>query len=542
MKFFRTIYIVVILFFTAFALTSCNDLSLLTGSGSGSTPTDSGPDSGDFYSTTTLNYGGTIRYNGAAGSYEAVMAIDSSDNIISAAMVQDDFDLDGNGDTVGTAETSNLSSGVVDIILAKYSSNGTRQWVKRLEGNGMEISALGITVDSSDNIIMTGRLSGMADLNGDGDVLDDNESSGLGNLDAFVCKYSTSGSLLWSKRFGGANNDEGTSVSVDSSNNIYVTGTIMDNVDFNGDLDNDETGETASGIFGAMDMYILKMNSSGLYQWSKRLGGLSNKDKTYDIHVDKNSNVYICGELADDVDLSGNGIAADETGETDLTGFTNASDCFISSFDSSGAYRWSKRFGNYSTQLMEYATAVTSDSSGNIYITGFSDGGSYDLNGDGDCLDGTDETDPPGNKDSYIISFNTSGLFRWAKLPGGTVADISHDIGVDSDDNIFITGRVNSGTMDLNCDGDYDDGIAETGAGYNGNDIFVAIFNSSGTSINYARYGTDLEDQGVSLAVGSDFIVLGVYVTGDADLDGDPGTIESTSTDSNADILMVRYE
>ncbi|MCP4134621.1 MAG: hypothetical protein GY754_26845 [bacterium] len=521
----HNIFVVIILFFT---LTSCNKLGLLL--------------TGHSSSTTTLNYAWSIRYNGAVDSYTSFMAIDSSDNVIAVSMVLDDFDLDGNGDTAGTAETSNLSSGATDAVLAKYSSAGVRQWIIRLEGASGPFDFYAITVDSSDNIIITGKLSGPGDLNGDGVILDTNEIAGLGDDDAIVCKFSGSGTLLWSKRFGGTLADRGISVDADSLNNIYVTGTVNGTVDFNGDLDNDETGETPAGIFGDKDIYIVKMDSSGVYQWSKRLGGLTDVDKAYNVHLDINNNIYICGNVADDVDLSGNGVVADETGESDPTGFTDDADCFISSFDSSGTYRWSKRFGHYASSLEEYATTVTSDSNANVYVTGFTSGTGYDLNGDGDTVDGTAETTPYGNKDTYIISFDSSGSSRWMKTLGGTEDDIAWDIDIDADDNIFIIGKVSNCPMDLNGDGDFVDGTAETGAGYGDTDIFVAVFSNTGTSINFDRFGTGLGDQGICLAVGSNFIVLGVYVTGDADLDGDPSTIESTSTDSNADIVMVRYE
>ena len=67
-------------------------------------------------------------------------------------------------------------------------------------------------VDSSDNVIITGYVEGIL------------FGTNQGNNDAFVVKYSTTGTQLWAKQFGGGGNEDAKSVTVDSSDNVIVTG------------------------------------------------------------------------------------------------------------------------------------------------------------------------------------------------------------------------------------------------------------------------------------------------------------------------------
>ena len=115
--------------------------------------------------------------------------------------------------------------------------SGTQQ----LGTSGLDYG-FGVTVDSSNNIYVTGNTKGN---------LDGNYTSGV--YDIFLVKYNSSGTKQWTKQLGTSANDQGYGVTVDSSNNIYVTGQT------NGGLD----GNTSSGN---ADLFLVKYNSSGVKQ------------------------------------------------------------------------------------------------------------------------------------------------------------------------------------------------------------------------------------------------------------------------------------
>ena len=100
----------------------------------------------------------------------------------------------------------------------------------------------GVTVDSKNNIYVSGYTGG---------GLDGNTNSG--SLDIFLVKYNSSGTKQWTQQLGSTSSDVGFRVSVDSSDNIYVTGYTEGGLD----------GNTNAG---GMDIFLVKYNSSGVKQ------------------------------------------------------------------------------------------------------------------------------------------------------------------------------------------------------------------------------------------------------------------------------------
>ena len=113
------------------------------------------------------------------------------------------------------------STGLYDILLAKYNSDGTLVWLKRAGGTGADI-AHGIVVDSAGNITIVGEFQNTASF-------DSNSIVALGLGDAFIAKYDSNGNNLWVRRGGGTINyqaDRANAVATDVSNSFYVTGDL----------------------------------------------------------------------------------------------------------------------------------------------------------------------------------------------------------------------------------------------------------------------------------------------------------------------------
>ena len=143
------------------------------------------------------------------------------------------------------------------------------------------------------------------------------------------------------------------------------------------------------------------------------------------------------------------------TGSTDggLDGNTyyGKSDIFLVKYNSSGTKQWTKQLG---TSEYELGIDVTSDSSGNIYVTGFTRGG----------LDGNTSS---GESDIFLIKYNSSGTKQWTKQLGTSSYDSGFGVTTDTSGNIYITGQTKGGL----------DGNTNSGK----RDIFLIKFNSSGT-------------------------------------------------------------
>jgi len=312
------------------------------------------------------------------------VAVDSSDNIYVTGSTEGGLD-------------NNTNAGSSDIFLAKYSSSGIYQWTQQLGTSSGDIG-YGVAVDSSDNIYVTGSTSGGLDNN-----------TNAGSSDIFLAKYSSSGIYQWTQQLGTSSTDSGAGVAVDSSDNIYVTGSTY------GGLDNNTSA-------GSDDIFLVKYNSSGTKQWTKQLGATSfyviPTDRATGIAIDSSNNVYVTGRTTGDMD----GITK-----------TGSYDFFLVKYNSSGSKQWTRQLG--SVTITGYhkhhwdtkAYGVTVDSSNNIYVTGYTTGG----------LDGNTNA---GSEDIFLVKYNSSGNKQWTRQLGTSSTDSGAGVTVDSSDNIYITG------------------------------------------------------------------------------------------------------
>jgi hypothetical protein len=107
--------------------------------------------------------------------------------------------------------------------------------------------SLGVAVDASGNVVVTGVFRDTVDFGG-GPLT----SAGIG--DVFVAKYSASdGSHLWSRGFGSTSSAAGLGVAVDANGDVVVTGVFSDTVDFGG-------GPLTSAGIG--DVFVAKYSAS----------------------------------------------------------------------------------------------------------------------------------------------------------------------------------------------------------------------------------------------------------------------------------------
>ena len=119
--------------------------------------------------------------------------------------------------------------------------------------------------------------------------------------------------------------------------------------------------------------------------------------------------------------MSGHTYRGDFDGKKDNSpSFRTETDLFLVKYNSSGTKQWTKQL---KTPASDRCGAVTTDSSGNIYMTGHTLGG---LNG---YL--------IGGSDLFLIKFNSSGKRQWTKQLGTSDNDSGESVTTDSSDNIY---------------------------------------------------------------------------------------------------------
>ncbi|HMS55901.1 MAG TPA: SBBP repeat-containing protein [Fimbriimonadaceae bacterium] len=212
---------------------------------------------------------------------------------------------------------SSASSGLgTEYATVKYDSSGSQLWASRYDGAGLgEDSAYDIAVDNFGYVYVTG------------------ESAGAGSgMDYATIKYDTAGNQVWVRRYTSVGNsaDEANALALDSTGNLYVTG--------------------SSANPGNLNYVTIKYDPSGTEVWVRSLDGpVSGQDQAQDIAADASGHVYVTG--------------------TSLGSGTNT-DYATVKYDGAGAEIWNARYHAF----QEFAQSLTVDVFGNIYVTGTSNG------------------------------------------------------------------------------------------------------------------------------------------------------------------------
>lgn len=364
-------------------------------------------------------------------------------------------------------------------------------WVKTFGGTSPDLGKSSCT-DSSGNVYVTGCFSGTVDF-GDGTV------TSSGASDVFILKYNANGDLQWVKTFGGLSgvtySDQGFSIYTDPSGNVYITGEVYGSVDFG--------GGASSGVY---DAFIVKYSSDGAYQWGRRFGNNYYGSTIKSLCTDKSGSVYITGKFVNTVDFGGGQV-------TSLGGY---SDIFLVKYSSSGAYEWSKNFGD---SYIDAGNSVCTDSAGNVYITG-GFGGTVDFGG------GNLATGDTANSNVFIAKYTANGVYEWAKKFGSGEGQ-GYSVCIDASDNIYITGRF-KGTVDFGGGSVVSKGVL---------DGFIAKYSSSGVYQWSKGVGGTQDDISHSICTDlSGNLYITGYFTGSADFGG--GTITGNG---NADVFITKY-
>ena len=322
----------------------------------------------------------------------------------------------------------------------------------------------------------------------------------LGGQDIFVAKFSATGVHLWSQRFGSAANDYGYAVVVDSSGNIVVTGSFIGTVGFGG-------GSLTSVGSGFSDIFIAKYSPTGSHLWSKRFGDTGN-DRSADIAVDSNGNIVVTGAFVGAVDFGGGA----------LTSVSGTNDIFVAKYTSAGAHVWSKSFGSTGD---DRGNGVAVDSSGNVVVTGYFTNA---VDFGGGALPNA------GLKDIFLAKYSAAGTHVWSERFGGISQESGNAVGIDNSGNIVMTGHF-YGTVDFGGGP-----LSKPSAA----DVFLAKYAPDG-SHQWSKVfgGTIASDNAVGMSVavdGGGNVAITGYFQGSADFGG--GTLTSVASQ---DMFLAKY-
>jgi archaellin len=331
------------------------------------------------------------------------VAVDSSGNVYVAGYHASGLDF-GDGVTIPD------EGGSQGVFVVKYNSAGTALWAKGPTGSGGDFG-YGVAVDASGNVYVTGGHESGLDF-GDGVSVADE-----GNFGVFVVKYNSAGTAQWAKGPTGTGTDTGYGVAVDSSDNVYVTGSHGNGLDFG-------NGVTIPDEGGTYGVFVVKYNSAGTAQWAKGPTG-TGTDQGLGVAVDSSGNVYVAGLHSSGLDF-GNGVTIPDEGGT--------YGVFVVKYNSAGTAQWAKGPTGTGTDA---GCDVAVDSSGNVYVTGYHVSG-LDFGNDVTVAD-------EGSDGVFVVKYNNAGTAQWAKGPTGNGYDVGYCVAVDNDGEVYVTGYHASG-------------------------------------------------------------------------------------------------
>ncbi len=485
--------------------------------------------------------------------------------------------------TTGTDQTtytdSNLSPGAYDYKVRSYnqvgksaasnvatantvggSLGGQVQWSERFGGSGSD-AGTAVTVDDSGNILIAGSLTGTVDFGG-GPV------SGTGSS-GFIAKYSSSRAYRWAKRFNGSQGSSNIlGIATDSSGNVYVTGSFINQVDFGGGF----RTSFASPRLSNYDVFIASYTANGVYRWDRTFGS-GYGDSGFAIATTSNGDVIVTGQSAD-ADPSGGvptsgpgctyqtssgsdmflarysgatgncqwakfiggagpdaglGVAVASNGDVVVTGYFSGSanfggvqltslglsDIFLARYSGQGSPLWAKRFGSTGD---DKANALSLDDSGNIAIGGYFSG-TVDF--------GSGPITSQGSFDSFAAKFTPSGAVIWAKDLGGTDTDEVFGVANDASGNVVVVGTF-KGSINL------DAGAVSSNGYWDG---FVAKYSATSGAHMWSKPfggGNDELANAVAMDASGNAIVTG-YFWNTVDFHGPEGSLASAG---GADVFV----
>ena len=355
-------------------------------------------------------------------------------------------------------------------------------------GSPSETITYATDYDSDNNLIAGGRFNATVDF----DPGTSTVSSTSGTFaDAFIAKYSPTGSLLWRVTFGAERIDSVNDVKVDASGNIYAVGQFRGTVDF--DPSPSTNILTAASGLAAYDMFIAKFSPAGQLLWVSR-NGISLQANEFGVlgtvgtavEIDSAGNIWALATRYDLYNLRTQLYKYSPTGSLLLNltwinswGFDLAKapgkiyvvgafrglfnlnpsagadmvsqgteigegsfDGYIVALANDGSYSWGREIMDLAAfdPLVTYGYGVTVDSSNNIYVSG--DVYSYAYAGplSGYPFDHYYNMDASLYSKSFLVSYTSSGTKRWS-ITYGSANELYWGVGLETCATLHLYSR-----------------------------------------------------------------------------------------------------
>ncbi len=439
-------------------------------------------------------------------------------------------DIDGEGNVYITGMyTGNMFFGMIgndsafyqgigtsSMYIVKFNAGGTLLWVKTISGNttNAKCTPSDISVDKRTGDVYVGGNIGVnppvptptITVDFDPDINNTYPITTLGQNDIFILKLDKDGSFVWVNAFRSSVNDILSHLNV-MDGYLYMNGSTGGTIDIDPSAN---TNNVSGGI-------LAKFDTSGALIWS--VGGVKSGSS---MCIDGQSNIYMSATFSGTVDFNPDPVLTDV-----WTHSPPMSDIFISKFDSSGVYQWTRVLETPATNSLSSSPSVGGiavDEYDYLYITGaYRDAIDMDPAVASHVLQ--TPTISSTDKNVFIARYNAGGDLIWAVNLGNDHTDEGLDLAVDPWGNVYNTGWF---TYDVDFDPGPDSFKLSAGNTLGNYLLKLSACNVSGTELydtscaaGYVFYGDTLTAAGTYVrrypnAAGCDSsIVLHLTITSD---------------------------
>ena len=424
---------------------------------------------------------------GASNEVGVKISTDNNGNVIHVGNFGGTFDADP-----GSGTTNLTSSGSNDISISKFDTGGNLIWAKSIGGPLLETVA-GLDIASDGSIYVSGGFQGTVDFDPSTGV--QNVTSN-GGSDLFLLKLDSNGDFQWVYTAGSTQEDFANDAVVDNNDNVYLTGSFRNTVDFDAGL-----GTSNLTSHGGKDGYVVKLDPTGAFISNHHLGGTSDI-QPYGIIVDISNDIYVVGEYMGTVNLDVANGPQNYTSAGDL-------DAFLMKLNQGSTFSWAHSLGS---ATRDQGADLTIDLDNNV-IYGGAFSGTVDF--DPDPVD-TDIKTAVAGLDIALVKFDSNGDYIFSAVAGGNNDDAITGISVDGNNNIYASGF-------FRYTADFDPGVGVANVSVNCScvyaDQFIWNLDEDGNYLFAESVGGTSNDHALDVHADGSFLYNTGYFNGSTDLD-----------------------
>jgi len=284
-------------------------------------------------------------YGGANTDYWGTVTTDKNGNVFLTGQTSSDTGIA----TPGSYQPNRYNTST-DAFLAKFDSNGVRQWGTYYGGEMGDIN-FACTTDGSGNLYFSGTTSSQTNIASPGAY---QTIYGGAPEDAFLAKFTTGGQRVWATYYGGSNEEQGYGCTAESAGNVLLIGKT-----------NSPNGISSPGCHqpvyggGPYDAFIVKFDSLGQRLWGTYYGGTDN-DQGWGCTFGWNGDIFLVGWS-----VSLNNISTTDSYQLNFGGIV---DGFLVKFNAGGQRQWGTYYGGSATDEFLSASYVSDDT---LYLAGY---------------------------------------------------------------------------------------------------------------------------------------------------------------------------